>query len=501
MSNPTIDKTPYDNLYFLGLIGLAVFFAFFKTAELPLLDAVESRNGVNAIEMWTSGDFAHVTYGNQADVWNAKPPLSIWLTGVSLQIFGLNEFGLRFPMGLATIFLFVFLYQTIRLYQQADFAFYSCLLLLSVKGLVGRHITDLGEYDAIFTCFAMAGTYYFLKFHDANQQNALFWSALCFGLSFFSKGFGVFVFLFGILLYMLIRRQFFKTIFSLLFIKAFLLFISFPLVWLYLNNFQLSITFIPNIQQEFLRFSVQYDGEKNILLFYDFLSAQFEWWHWLFLLSIPIGLRLIYKFRGDLSTNFTTAVAEYAPSFQAPRKREFTLADLLAREDLKPNIQLLLFSICIWLVLAVVCTISQNEQYLVFALPFIAITTAACIFYLNNRLEWFRAIFIGGLVFTFWGQLDDYTQTKPKPEFVQANEELLKGKQHLAVDSDLPAQDIMLYLRFYQPNLHIVNGEVGASTIIFCRTENREKYPNASVIYENEDYALFVPIYEDKREI
>lgn len=500
MSNQRIDTTPYDNLYFIGLIGLVIFFAFFKSAELPLLDAVEARNGVNAIEMWTSQNFSTVTYGKQVDVWNAKPPLSIWLTGTSLQFFGLNEFGLRFPMALATIFLFIFLYRIIRLYQQADFAFYSCLLLLAAKGLVGRHITDLGEYDAIFTCFAVAGTYYFLKFQDFNNQKALYWSAFCFGLSFFSKGFGVFVFLLGIVMYMVIRRQFIKKVFQATFAIALLIFLAFPTLWLFLNNGQFEISFYPNIQREFLNFTTQY-GERNFMLFYDFLAVQFEYWHWLFLLSIPLGLYLIYTFRTDLSTNFTTALTTYEPRFQAPRTREFTIGDLLAREDLKPNIQLLLFSICIWFVLAIVCTISQNEQYLAFALPFIAITTAACIFYLNNRLEWFRVIFIGLLVFTFWAQLDYYMKPRSKPNVILANEELLKGNQSLAVDSDLPRQDIMLYLRFFQPNLTIINGGETSSDMIFCRTENLNKYPSSSVIYENDDYTLLIPIFEDKTEI
>ena len=500
MSNQRIDTTPYDNLYFIGLIGLVMFFAFFKSAELPLLDAVESRNGVNAVEMWTSHDFSTVTYGNQIDVWNAKPPLSIWITGLSLQIFGLNEFGLRLPMAIATIFLFVFLYRIIRLYQQADFAFYSCLLLLAAKGLVGRHVTDLGEYDAIFTCLAMAGTYYFLKFHDFNNQKALHWSAFCFGLSFFSKGFGVFVFLLGIIIYMLIRRQFVKKVFQPTFAIALFIFLAFPIFWLFLSNGQLEMSFYPNIQQEFLNFTTQY-GERNFMLFYDFLAVQFEWWHWLFLLSIPVGLQLIYKFRTDLSFNFTTSVIEYEPNFQAPKKREFTISDLLARDDLKPNIQLLLFSICIWIILAIVCTISQNEQYLVFALPFIAITTASCIFYLNNRLEWFRVIFIGLIVFTFWAQLDYYSKSRSKPDVVVANEELLKGNQTLAVDSDLPRQDIMLYLRFFQPHLKIINGGETDRNIIFCRTENRDKYPSSSVIYENDEYTLLIPIFEDQKEI
>ena len=136
-----------------------------------------------------------------------------------------------------------------------------------------------------------------------------------------------------------------------------------------------------------------------------------------------------------------------------------------------------------------------------FALPFIAITTASCIFYLNNRLEWFRVIFIGLIVFTSWAQLDYYSKSRSTPDVIQANEELLKGNQALAVDSDLPTQDIMLYLRFFQPHLNIVNGGEINSNIIFCRTENRDNYPSSSIIYENDEYTLLIPVLEDKTEM
>lgn len=500
MPTPPIEKTPYDHLYFIGLIALVAFFAFFQTATMPLLDAVESRNGVNALEMWQTHDFAHVTYGNRADVWNAKPPLSIWLTAAAFRIFGLNEFALRLPMSLATIFLFIFLYRIIRLYQQADFAFYACLLLLTVKGLVGRHVADLGQYDAVFTCFAVGGTFFFLRYFDFKKRQSVFWAALFFGLSFLSKGFGVFVFLLGLMMYMLARRQFFTTLFSKNFFLAILMFAAFPVLWLWLNNWNTSTTFQANIDQEFLAFLPSL-APRNWLLFYDYLAKQFEWWHWLFLVSIPVGLTLIFRNSGDLKANFTTALTTFEPTAQLPRNRHFTLRELLARPDLKPNIQLLLLSICIWLVLAVVCTLTQNEQYLAFALPFIAITTAACIFYFNNRWEWFRFIFIALLVFTFWGQLDFYLKDRPRPAVIVANEALLKGKSRLTIDDDLPTQNVLLYLRFFQPNLTTINSSKAAGDLIFCRADNQDKYPSSSVIYEDEEYVLLAPIFEDQREM
>ncbi len=501
MRHSNIEKTPYDNVYFLGLMALVVFFAFFQTANAPLLDAVESRNGVNAIELLFSDSFFHLTYGNQADVWHSKPPLSIWLTAASFNVFGYNAFGLRFPMALATVILFFFLYRLIRLYQQADFAFFSCLILLSVKGLVGRHIEDLGEYDAIFTCFAVAGTYYFLKFHDFQHHKSIYWSALCFGLSFMSKGFGVLVFLFGIIAYMAMRRQLGKHLSGFQFWKGVLIFSVFPLLWLAMHDWQVSATYIPNLYQEFLSYTLKFET-WNAFLFFTYLAKQYEWWHYLFFLSIPIGLYLMFNNKNTIETHFTTGIQTYTPTFQAPRLRVFTIGDLLAREDLKPNIQLLLFSNCIWISLAIVCTLSQNEQYLAFALPFIAITTAASVFYLNHQLEWFRYVFIALLVVAFWGQLDFYVKDKTYPPVISLNEEVIRNVSSLGCDDDLPTQDVFLYLRFLQPQLRVIEVEDETSELIFTRVENQLQYNQRQTVYEGKDYVLLLQRrQEDKIEL
>lgn len=500
MSHQQIEKTPYDNLYFLGLIGLTVFFALFQIANAPLLDAVESRNGINAMEMLESGNWTQLTYGFQADVWHSKPPLSIWLTSISLKFFGFHALGLRFPMALATVMLFVFLFQLIRLYQQADFAFFSCLILLSVKGLVGRHIQDLGEYDAIFTCFAVAGTYYFLKYHDFQKHKAIYWSALCFGLSFLSKGFGVLVFLLGIIIYMLIRRQALRHLKKRNFWLGIFLFSIFPLLWLAMNSWNVSSTFEPNLYQEFLSYTLKFDT-RNYFLFFTYLAEQYEWWHYLFFLSIPVGLFLMFNNKSTIEKEFTTSIQTYTPTFQAPRLRVFTIGDLLARDDLKPNIQLLLFSNCIWISLAIVCTISQNEQYLAFALPFIAITTAASIFYLNHRFEWFRYVFIALLVVAFWGQLEYYVKSQHYPPVIELNEEVIHNVNSLSIDSDLPTQDVFLYLRFIKPDLQIISGEDETSELVFCRVGNEQKYPQRQVAYEGEHYMLLLERMHDRMEL
>lgn len=479
-----------NNIYLLAILAIAAFFALYKSADAPLLDAVESRNGVNAVEMSRSGNYTQLTYADAPDAWHTKPPLSVWSIAASFRALGHHAFALRLPMALATVLLFFFLFKLIRLYQEADFAFYSCLILLSVKGLVGRHLADLGEFDAIFTCFAVAGTYFFLRYFDFRKRApALYLSAICFGLSFLSKGFGVMVFLFGIMMYVVMRRQLLKTITRRAFLLALVIFLIFPLFWLALQNGDWQAAFIPNIHQEYLSYTTQFGG-RNWWGFFNYLNAQFEWWNYLFYLSMPVGFYLVYLNQHALEQNFTTIIADYNPPAQLPRSRLFTIGELLAREDLKPNIQLLLLSICIWWSLAVVCTISQNVQYLAFALPFIAITTAACIFYFNHRYEWFRYIFIAMLAFTFWGQLDRYVRDYKHPDFILKNEDVLQNATSLAIDDNLPSQDILLYLYFLQNDIRITAAEDRESELVFCHLEQQFEYPDRPVIYQDDTYVL-----------
>jgi 4-amino-4-deoxy-L-arabinose transferase-like glycosyltransferase len=489
-----------NNLYLIGIVILAGFFAFFKIGTTPLQDGVESRNGVNAIEMLQTGDVTSLTYGTRTDVWNVKPPLTIWLTALSFKTFGYTTFAARFPAALATIFIFLFLYRLIRLYQDADFAFFSCLVLLSVKGLVGRHISDLGEYDAVFTCFAVAGTYYFLKYFDLKNKNALYWSAACFGLSFMSKGFGIFGILLGVLVYAAMRHRLKELFTQRSFFIGIMIFLCFPLLWLAMNSWSIEATFAANIRQEFLSYLTQFQN-RNWLLFFDYLAVQYEWWHYLFFISMPVGFYLVYFNQSDLEQNFTTSVSNFEPTPQLPRSPLFTIGELLARNDLKPNIQLLLCSICIWLILGIICTISQNGQYLAFALPFIAITSAASIFYLNHRYEWFRYIFIALIAFTFWGQLDYYVKNQTYPNVIFSNEEVIRPLNSIGCDGDLPSQDVLLYLYLIRPDLNIVMNEDETSEVILCRTENIEKYKRRSVIYQDEAYALLLLRTNDKIEM
>lgn len=63
---------------------------------IPLNDTTEARYGEIARKMLETGNWVTLLHDYTLPFW-AKPPLSTWLTALSMQLFGVNEFAARLP--------------------------------------------------------------------------------------------------------------------------------------------------------------------------------------------------------------------------------------------------------------------------------------------------------------------------------------------------------------------------------------------------------------------
>ena len=72
-------------------------------AILPLMDKTEARYAEIARIMYETNNWItpQIDYG--VPFW-AKPPLNTWLSALSMKVFGVNEFAVRFP---AFLFMFI----------------------------------------------------------------------------------------------------------------------------------------------------------------------------------------------------------------------------------------------------------------------------------------------------------------------------------------------------------------------------------------------------------
>lgn len=221
--------------YYLPLTVLtAACLLFLRINTAHLMEWDESRNGVNAYEMLHNGDWVNYYYDGKIDNWNAKPPLLIWSIALCYKFFGFGTFALRLPAAIATLFFFFYFYRLVKLFEGANIAFYTCLVLLSSKAIIGPHVGLSGDFDALLLLFLTMTAYYLLLFLEFDRKGALNIAALCLGLAFYSKGIAAFIYAPGFLLYIAISNK--RDLFSLKrMVPALLIFIAIAGSWVVLQ--------------------------------------------------------------------------------------------------------------------------------------------------------------------------------------------------------------------------------------------------------------------------
>ncbi len=73
------------NKHLLFVLAVASFLLFSVIGKNSISEWDESRNGMNAYEMYHNGDYINLYYAGELDTWNAKPPLVIWLTVAAIK--------------------------------------------------------------------------------------------------------------------------------------------------------------------------------------------------------------------------------------------------------------------------------------------------------------------------------------------------------------------------------------------------------------------------------
>ena len=81
--------------YTLSVAGLFIL-RIFISATLPLMDKTEARYAEIARLMAETNNYISLQIDYGVPFW-AKPPLSTWLSALSIEVFGANEFATRFP--------------------------------------------------------------------------------------------------------------------------------------------------------------------------------------------------------------------------------------------------------------------------------------------------------------------------------------------------------------------------------------------------------------------
>lgn len=165
------------------MVILMLFARLLTLGAYPLSDATEARYAEIARKMVELNDWVTPWYDYGVPFW-AKPPLSTWITALSMKVFGINEFAARFPHFLAGLLVIGLLYDWLRRRDQRQAMLVAALLTGSVLFFVsaGAVMTDMALTVGIV--MAMRGFWLALHGHaqDRRREHWLFFCGLALGL-------------------------------------------------------------------------------------------------------------------------------------------------------------------------------------------------------------------------------------------------------------------------------------------------------------------------------
>lgn len=267
--------------YLIIVIGLIIFRAFLNFA-IPLMDKTEARYAEIARIMAETTNWTTLQIDYGIPFW-AKPPLSTWLSAMSFQLFGVNEFAARFPYLLLSI-LVIFLVGKYAKRKGLDFFIPGVILLTVPEFLIHAGVVSTD------TALAFSVTLVMISFWEGvHNREQYIWKYLFFvgvGLGLLSKG-PILIILTGppIFIWVVLFKQFKILWKSFPWVLGILLTALIALPWYYLAE-QKTPGFIDYfiVGEHFKRFlSSGWQGDK-----YGFPKSQPLGMIWVFLLAFAI---------------------------------------------------------------------------------------------------------------------------------------------------------------------------------------------------------------------
>ncbi|MAT52916.1 MAG: hypothetical protein CMN32_00435 [Saprospirales bacterium] len=428
-----------NKLLLLFTFGIITFLCLYKLGQQPLSQWDEARRAINAMEMIRTGDLVNLYYRGLPEVSNFKPPFVVWCEALSFRLFGVGECLLRLPSALAMIVAFFVLFKIITLYRSPRFAAWTCLMLASVKGLIGWHVSRTGDTDSMLVLFLLLSVFFSLRVIDFGRRKSAYWAGLFIGLAFLTKGPAAWVLLPGLALYALLTKKIQLLIKQKETWMAIGLVVAFPVIWFLLKaslgaepypghskSFSFKRLFSKDIWE---RFS-QTTGQEKMLFdpqfFFYSLDKMFNVWNYLFFIALAFGLVFLFSSRSRFI------------SFLIKDERQ----------------KLLMLSLCLYFPLALFLALAADSHswYMAPVIPFAGIVTFWFIRHFWHRSKFVKYAFGGILAFTLGRQVALFSDTNPKPSFIVENASTFQNARTIYVDGEIEL-DVLAYLYFFEKDM------------------------------------------------
>lgn len=291
-------RTRWEYLLLFLIIAVPLFL-YVANPVIVLWD--ESRNAVNALEMWQNGNYFVRHFNGSPDMWEVKPPLLIWLQLVSFKLFGVNEFAIRIPSIVATIALaYTLVISMHKIFNLKYVGYMAALVLISSNGIINRHIARTGDHDALLIYFAFSSLIMFYLFITQHQKNN--WYLVC-GFLFllcatYTKSIVSFMYLPGIAVFVLYQKKLGAILTNYRFYIALLLYAA-CVAFYYVYRNSVNPGYIENVWQGEL--FPRYAATKSGIEFYitNFYHDRFVPWIYILPFSIVISLYKTPKHQRD----------------------------------------------------------------------------------------------------------------------------------------------------------------------------------------------------------
>ena len=177
-------KFQKNHIIIVTSIIILVIFRFFLTGFIPLLDKTEARYAEIARLMYETNEWIVLQIDYGIPFW-AKPPLSTWLSAISINLFGVNEIASRLPSFLLCVVILIILG---KLVKKSGSSFYlpAFILLTTPEFLIHLGVVST-DVTLTFSITLIMLSFWKAMLNDKKTYwNYLFFFAI--GLGLLSKG-------------------------------------------------------------------------------------------------------------------------------------------------------------------------------------------------------------------------------------------------------------------------------------------------------------------------
>ena len=153
----------FDHLILLVLVGACYLLFFHRLGEIGLIGPDEPRYAAVAREMYLTNDY--VTPRLYGIPWFEKPALMYWGAAIGYRIFGLNEWGARFPSALgATLCVFLVYFAARRLWDRTVGLAAALIMASSIGFFVFARAASMDM--PLTACLTMALVFFLMGYNS-----------------------------------------------------------------------------------------------------------------------------------------------------------------------------------------------------------------------------------------------------------------------------------------------------------------------------------------------